>query len=220
MPHCYILSQEGSSYNKAVEIYNPTNAGTFLSGFTLGKTVNGGTTVEYNFTFAAGAVISPGGTYTVCSNRIDLVNQAQCTELTSFISHNGDDVYMLIRNSDDTIIDTFGMLGADPGRAFTVCGDTTATQDHTLIRKPSVYRGNPNWATQIGTDAASCEWIILPRNDFSNGAYHTCVLPQSTLFISEVMVSAGTRCVVSQLPIHFPCKVNLRVRMRAADVGG
>jgi hypothetical protein len=173
-----------------------------LSGYTLGKTVNGGFTVEYNFSFLANATISPGGTYTLCSNRIDMVNQAQCNNLTSFISHNGDDTYMLIRNSDDMIVDTFGMLGADPGRAFTVCNDTSATQDNTLIRKPSVYRGNPNWMAQAGANASDCEWVIRPLNDFTNGGVHASVRPLGT--VSATLAPTAPTAPPTMAPTFAP----------------
>ena len=56
-------------------------------------------------------------------------------------SHAHVNRYLLILLATDTVIDTFGMLGPDPGSSWTVCGDTTATQDHTLVRKPTVITG-------------------------------------------------------------------------------
>jgi hypothetical protein len=186
--------QEGSSYNKAVEIYNPMGSAVMLSGYMLGKTVNGGSMVEYNMTFAAGVMIAGGGTYTVCNSRIATTYQPQCDILSSFISHNGDDVYMIIEIASDSILDTFGALGPDVGSAFSVCGDARATQDNTLVRKPSVVRGNPDWSMQNGTNASNCEWLIRPLNDFTNGGEHACVRPTGTLFFSEMMVRPRVHC--------------------------
>ena len=74
------------------------------------------------------------------------------------------------------IIDTFGSLGPNPGRSWTICGNTTATVNHNVIRKPNVYHGNPQWAQQIGTaNDASCEWVVGPVDDFSNGGQHQCM---------------------------------------------
>lgn len=180
-------SQEGSGFNKSVELYNPSRTALDLTQYTLGKTVNGGTTLENNYTFASGTTLGAGATFTLCSNRIATSLQSRCTVLTSFISHNGDDVYSLVDNRQGAIIDTFGRLGADPGRSFTVCNNTVATVDTTLIRKPTIFHGNPNWGQQ-GNSADTCEWLFRSQDDFSNGGVHSCVLPGGSLFISEVMV--------------------------------
>jgi hypothetical protein len=58
----------------------------------LGKTHNGGDTIENNFTFPVGASIASGGVYVACSNQIDPGNYAQCDQLDAFVAHNGDDV--------------------------------------------------------------------------------------------------------------------------------
>ena len=52
---------EGSSFNKAVEIYNPTRFPVSLDLYTIGRVQNGGTSVEGTSNFPDGAVIDSGG---------------------------------------------------------------------------------------------------------------------------------------------------------------
>jgi predicted extracellular nuclease len=52
---------EGTSFNKAVEIYNPTRFAVSLDLYTIGSVTNGGDTVEGTSDFPAGAVIESGG---------------------------------------------------------------------------------------------------------------------------------------------------------------
>jgi predicted extracellular nuclease len=172
-----IAQQEGSSWNKAIEFYNPTTASIALDAYFVGRTHNGGMMIEDSFNFTTGATIASGATFTVCQTRINETYFPQCNQMSPEVLHNGDDVVMLVRRSDNVTIDTFGTFGPDPGTSWTVCGNSTATRDTTLVRKPVVFRGNPNWSEQIGSSSVDCEWLIRPLNDFANGGMHTCVLP-------------------------------------------
>lgn len=61
---------QGNYNNRAMEIYNPTNATINLSQYYLGRNDNGGTTV-YTTTFPTGATIAPYKTYVVITDKRD-----------------------------------------------------------------------------------------------------------------------------------------------------
>ena len=120
---------EGSSYNKAIELYNPTNNDIDLSTYSLelysnGKTTPNATvvlsgTVKSNEVF----VISHANADAVISVQSDLVN-------SSVINFNGDDAVVLKNNSD--VVDAFGQVGTDPGSEWSSNG--VGTKDETLVR--------------------------------------------------------------------------------------
>jgi hypothetical protein len=96
---------------------------------------------------------------------------------------NGNDA-LVLRNGD-TVIDTFGKIGQDPGNPtdgggwnstppdFTWTSNLAEswTSDHTLIRHESVASGDTN-----PTDAfdVSVQWDSLPANTFENLGSHIC----------------------------------------------
>jgi predicted extracellular nuclease len=57
---------EGSSNNKYFEVYNASDSDVSLDGYAFVNCSNGCTEWEYTNDFAEGAVVTAGGTYTVC----------------------------------------------------------------------------------------------------------------------------------------------------------
>jgi len=128
---------EGSSYNKALEIYNGTGISVDLSAYTLKLFSNGGTTASASVTLSGS--LAHGLTYVIynslaASNFIPATN-AIASGVANF---NGDDAVGLFKN--DTLIDVFGTIGNDPGTAWTgtdANGVATSSLDHTLLRVPT-----------------------------------------------------------------------------------
>ena len=54
-----------------------------------------------------------------------------------------------------------------------VAGTNNATKDHTLVRKPSISKGNSNWDNSRGTDATNSEWIVYDNNTWTYLGTHT-----------------------------------------------
>ena len=89
---------------------------------------------------------------------------------------NGNDALVLWKNSSNTFIDIFGVIGENPGDA----GWEGMTQNHTLVRKPEVTSGH----TDIFSFDVSGEWSgTLWSNDslnytldvvFQNLGFHSC----------------------------------------------
>jgi len=147
---------EGSSNNKALELYNPGSSAVNLAGYRLRVFFNGSSS-STNINLSG--TISPGSTFVVAhtSATAELRDLANLT--TGSASWNGNDAIVL--EKDSVVIDSFGRVGENPGAAWTANGVTTV--DRSLRRKDVMYD------TQI-SDAfdPSVQWLEFPRDDFSD----------------------------------------------------
>jgi len=165
---------EGSSYNKALEIYNGTGATINLDDFQLWQISNGGTWYEYSIDFPVGATLDAGDVWVVCHTDADPVMLAVADQILT-LYHNGDDAQGLAwDNGTDTfvLIDEIGEEGDDPGSGWDVAGVVDGTKDHTLVRKDDVTSGNTDWTASAGTDPTDSEWIVYPQNTFAYLGWH------------------------------------------------
>ena len=172
---------EGSSYNKALEIYNGTGADIDLSAYSLSSCSNGCDTDnewDYpdNVTFAEGTIVAAGDVYVVYHQDADAAIAAEGDQTFTYLS-NGDDAFAITlagaTASSYTIIDIIGDMGGDPGNGWEVAGVADGTQNHTLVRKAPVASGNGgDWASSAGTDADDSEWIVYDSNTFDYLGFH------------------------------------------------
>ena len=167
---------EGSSNNKYIEIYNAGDEAVDLSAYSLsscsnGCDVNGEWDYPNNVVFNEGAAIDPGDVYVVCHGSADPIIQEECDQTFTYLS-NGDDVFALTY-LDGVAVDQIGTTGDDPGSGWDVCGEASATKDHTLVRKSSVMAGNSgNWEMSAGTDVDDCEWLVYDQNTWDYVGSH------------------------------------------------
>ncbi len=171
---------EGSSNNKGIEIFNGTGAEVDLSNYRIGQAVNGGDWAYWH-TFPAGAKIANGDVWVIVTDVVDgaLFNSADADEVLSYpsvVHFNGNDARSLEKTTDGStwiILDVIGIPTEDPGNGWSVAGVSTATKDHTLIRKSSVSSGNTDWAASAGTNAGDSEWVVHDQNYFADLGQHT-----------------------------------------------
>lgn len=158
---------EGSSNNKALEIYNPSSSPLNLTGYSIKVFSNGaltaGKTVNLSGEIAAKSVLVLVDTAAVQELK-DKQTSASLTIGTS--NFNGDDAIALYNGS--TLIDVVGQIGVDPGTTWG-SGDVQ-TLNKSLVRKPSVNQGDTN-----GSDAfdPAAEWLGFAENTFSNLGFHS-----------------------------------------------
>ncbi|MBN1265535.1 MAG: lamin tail domain-containing protein, partial [Anaerolineales bacterium] len=156
---------EGSSYNKAIEIYNGTGAAVDLSAYTLALYSNGAASPSQSM--ALSGSLNDGDVYVIAHGSAvqEILDAADLTN-NSVINFNGDDA--LVLSKEGTIIDAFGQVGTDPGY-FWGSGDVT-TQNHTLSRKSEICSGDTN-----ETDAfdPALEWVAFPEDTFDGLGAHT-----------------------------------------------
>jgi predicted extracellular nuclease len=155
---------EGSSFNKAIEIYNGTGAPIDLgAGSYALELYSNGAVAATQSVFLAG-MIADGDVFVVSRTDADPAILAVADQLAPLvINFNGDDAVVLRKGG--AVIDAFGQTGVDPGSEWSGGG-----VDDTLRRKASVCAGDPT-----ATDAfdASVEWEVFVANTFSGLGAHT-----------------------------------------------
>ena len=162
---------EGSSNNKYIEIYNPTDSIVDLSNYAFANVSNTPATVgayEYWNTFTEGATLAPGDVYVVAHPSADSLILMHTDQTYSYLS-NGDDGFALVFGTDSNyqVLDFIGDFNGDPGTAWAVAGVSNATKDHTLLRKFSVIAGNTDWIASAGSSAEDSEWIVFDINEWA-----------------------------------------------------
>ncbi len=164
---------EGSSNNKAIEIYNAGADPVDLSLVEFWRISNGGDWVEGETNAVAlSGTLAAGDVYVVCNSSAIAEIQAVADLVGTTICYfNGDDAMGLAYNG--VLIDVVGTEGADPGTGWDVADVTNATVDHTLIRKETVTGATTDWTTSAGTDASNSQWIVNDIDDYSNLGYPT-----------------------------------------------
>ncbi len=153
---------EGSSFNKAIEIYNGTGSAVDLSTYTLELYSNGAATASQSV--ALSGTLADGDVFVVAHGSADAAILAVTDLVSSSVANfNGDDAVVL-RNSG-SVVDAFGQIGFDPGSQWAGGG-----QDDTLRRAENVCSGDSN-----ADDAfdASLEWVVFPNNTFDGLGAHT-----------------------------------------------
>jgi predicted extracellular nuclease len=162
---------EGSSNNKALEIYNDTGAAVNLA--------TGAYNVQFFFngsssplrTISLTGAVAAGDVYVLAqaSAAAAILAEADQTD-TSTSWFNGDDAVVLRKGT--TVVDSIGQVGFDPGSQWGT-GDTS-TENNTIRRKASVTAGDT-----VATDPfdPSAEWIGFPQDTFNGIGYHPGVKP-------------------------------------------
>ena len=148
---------EGSSNNKALELYNPTANGLDLSAYTVKLYANGATAATQ--TQALSGSLASGETLILRHASFTSTHSFPASAITSSVTNfNGDDAVTLEKNG--VVIDGIGVLGNDPGVEWVNQGVSTLNQ--TLRRKAGITRGSippSNWDV-------SAEWDSHPIDTF------------------------------------------------------
>ncbi len=171
---------EGGSYNKAIELYNPTGADIVLDDYSLILYSNGsiepaGTLDLSGITLVAGEVL------VICHEDFDPTTlTAQCDIfVTQFwggdemiANFNGDDAVVL--DYDGIAIDTIGRVGqeGDNGSTWFVVSvdalgdpESGGTKDYTLVRVTTV--------TGPSREFVETQWVVYPKDTLDQLGTHT-----------------------------------------------
>jgi hypothetical protein len=211
--------QEGSSFNKVIEIFNPTTGTIDLSHYRLLVFFNGSDSAQSALTLNGS--LPSGEVWVACHSSADSsVKEIADTSNSFVINWNGDDAVALVNTATGDTIDLIGQIGIDPGDSWTVSGGST--KDHTLVRNADVQQGTTDW------NMSSMQWTVYDQNDFSNLGAHTMdpcdittpsvFFTTDTLYVSEgagtFQVSVG---IINPNPNTTP--VDLSVSGGTADPG-
>jgi uncharacterized protein YdeI (BOF family) len=151
---------EGSSFNKAVEIFNGTGADVDLSGYSIALYSNGSATASSTLALT-GTLLNGEVLVIYHGSSVDAIKAVGDTMNSTLANFNGDDAVALLKNGE--LLDVFGVIGVDPGSSWAVGSDTTA--DHTLVRKGTVTGPTTTWNVE--------EWIAYDKDTFSYLGSHT-----------------------------------------------
>jgi len=163
---------EGSSYNKAIEIYNPTNLAIGLSGYSVKIYIDGAGSAAT--TIALSQTINANDVYVVCNSRANVLVLSQCDLTTGSLDFNGNDAVAL-QNGPNTV-DVIGQIGVDPGTEWG--NGLTSTADNTLVRKCGISQGDTNGADIFNP---ATQWDGYAADTFGYLGSHTinCFQPDS-----------------------------------------
>jgi len=169
---------EGTSQNKALEVYNGSGATVDLSNYRIAQSSNGNGW-QYWHEFPAGSTLETGDVWVMTTDEADVQLQDVADEILSYpsvVHHNGNDARGLEKTTDGgtswTLIDVIGIPDEDPGDGWDVAGTPSATKDHTLVRKSSITEGTVGWTTSAGTTAEDSQWIVYSIDTFEYLGFH------------------------------------------------
>ena len=156
---------EGSSNNKALEIFNGTGAAVDLGagGYSVQMFFNGN--ANAGLTINLSGTVAPGDVFVLAQANASAAILAVADQTNGSGWFNGDDAVVLRKGS--TIVDAIGQIGLDPGTEWG--SGLTSTADNTLRRQMSVGSGDPN-----GADAfdPSVEWNGFAIDTFAGLGCH------------------------------------------------
>ena len=188
---------EGSSSNKALEIYNPTGATVDLTDYVIYRYNNGSPTASDSL-FPQGT-LADGDVFIIANPSANATILAEADTTHTMTFYNGDDAIAIIDTVLGDTLDIIGIIGVDPGSGWTV--GSGATNNSTLVRQASIYDGTTNWTTSVG------QWDVFPIDMVDSlGAHYInpCTGP------SVPMLSfAGSSMLVNEGDGSFNVTVNI-----------
>jgi predicted extracellular nuclease len=159
---------EGSSNNKAVEIYNGTGTAVNLAanGYAVQMCFNGNPSCT--LTIGLTGTVAAGDVYVLAHGSANDEIQAQADQTSSAGWFNGNDAVVLLKSG--TPVDVIGRVGEDPGAQWG--SGLTSTADNTLRRKATIQAGDANPSDPFDP---AVEWDGFATNDASGLGAHTIV---------------------------------------------
>lgn len=127
---------EGSSNNKALEIYNSSANSVDLAGHKVEMYFNGNTAASLTINLTGN--IPANGVFVLAHGSANATILAKANQTNSSGWFNGDDAIVL--KNGTTVLDSIGQVGVDPGSEWGT--GLTSTADNTLRRKTSITTGD------------------------------------------------------------------------------
>jgi hypothetical protein len=187
---------EGTSNNKALEIFNGTGASVDLGtvNYDIQMFFNGASTP--GLTIQLTGTVASGDVYVLAQALANAAIQAQADQTNGAGWFNGDDAIALLRNN--AIIDVVGQIGFDPGTEWGT--GVTSTMDNTLRRKATVQAGDTD-----GSDSfdPAVQWDGFATDTFDGlGAHSVDPTDQAPAVTSTVPASGAS---------NFPLDGNISI---------
>lgn len=198
---------EGSSFNKAFEIYNPTSNTVDLSNYrVIVRGFSSSGTTPFFDTLTLAGNLAAGDVYVVANSQSDAAILAEKDTTDNNVANfNGNDAVGLFDLNLGQMIDVVGDYTGTNVGATGWPVDTGFTRENTLVRLPGVNQGTTSWAT------GQNQWLVYPQNDFSYLGSHTMTpcAPITDTLVSFTAVSAN----VSEDPGPATYTINLNLNV-------
>ena len=175
---------EGSSNNKAIEIYNGTGASIDLGAFKIKIYANGNTTPINTFSLAS-TTLANEATYVVVNSSASAALQSAADLLTGSLSHNGNDVIELVENN--VVIERIGRIG----------DSNVFAEDVTLVRKSTIAEPTTIYDASAWDTYPSDTFTNLGTHTFSGGSATLTPLEQATAFSVYFLELTSDVCVLN-----------------------
>jgi hypothetical protein len=203
---------EGSSNNKAIEIYNGTGAAINLAaaGYEL--------VIYFNGSAAPGLLVSLTGTvasgdvYVVATNQASPAILALADQISNASWFNGDDAVVLTKLN--VPVDAIGQIGFDPGTQWGT--GLVSTADNTIRRKSTIIAGDTNGGNVFDP---STEWDGFANDDISGLGTHAFanVLVANTVILTVTdecgnsSTCSATVTVLDTIPPSITCPMDVTI---------
>lgn len=180
---------EGSSNNKAIEIYNGTGTPIDMTAgtYSLRQYANGATTFV---ALALNGIVAPGDVFVIAHSAAAGPILAVADVANSALNFNGNDAIVLTK--EGVAIDSFGQVGVDPG----VLGwgvDPADTVDNTLRRSAAVSAGDTDPADAFDPAA---EYESFGIDAFDGLGSHTLDVGSDSGSVDAVVsIAAAAACL-------------------------
>jgi PKD repeat protein len=169
---------EGTSNNKAVEIYNPSTSAITLSNYEVRLYSNGSPTVSS--TLVLTGTLNPGETFVIANSQANAAILAKANVTSGVMSFTGNDALELYNTANSQTVDIIGEIGVDPtATGWSVGAGFTANT--TIRRKSTINLGSTVW---LGS--GNMEWDVYGLDAFDGLKLH-----ENTTCGSAIPVVAG-----------------------------
>ncbi|MEN6556296.1 MAG: ExeM/NucH family extracellular endonuclease [Anaerolineaceae bacterium] len=175
---------EGSSNNKALEIYNGTGAPVDLQAYKVVLYANGSPTPGNTLTWSTPTLIADGDVYVIANASASAPILAQADVTSNVTFYNGDDAIALQLVSDSSNVDVIGQIGVDPGASWGT--EPITTVEHTLTRKVAICGGDSDGSNAFDP---AVEWDGYVQDTFTYLGSHTASCGPQEIFPTELFIS-------------------------------
>jgi uncharacterized protein len=204
---------EGSSNNKALELYNGTGAAIDLAAnaYSIQMFFNG--SASAGLTISLSGTVAAGDVFVLAHSSAAPAILAQADQTNSAGWFNGDDAVVLRKGG--AVLDVIGQIGFDPGTEWGA--GLTSTADNTLRRTAPVCQGGPvgndpfdpasewtGFATDttdgLGAHTANCDGDVAPAVTATAPANGTAEVARDadlSVTFNEPVNMAGTWSTIS-----------------------
>ena len=184
---------EGSSNNKALEIYNGTGASVNLGadGYSVQMFFNGSAAV--GLTINLTGTVANGDVFVLANSSASAPILAVADQTNGAGWFNGNDAVVLRKGT--TVLDVIGQIGTNPGTEWGT--GLTSTADNTLRRKPAIVAGDTDGSNPFDP---AVEWDGFATDTFGGLGSHNAPVVTCPTSLSVLQGTTGTATVSATDP--------------------